>query len=202
MEKLREKGLDKNTIVIFSSDNGPHEEGGADPAFFNRDGLLRGLKRSCLEGGIRIPFIVRWPAHIKAGVRSDHQLAFYDIMPTLCDLIGVRHYVKRYTNPRKAIDYFDGLSFAPLLKGKPARQKEHDHLYWEFHETDQIAVRKGNWKLRVVKGNCELYDLATDLHEDHNVAALHPDIVRRLKAIIRQEHVESPLFRVTLPAGL
>ena len=202
MEKLHEKGLDENTIVIFTSDNGPHEEGGADPAFFNRDGLLRGLKRSCLEGGIRIPFIVRWPAKVKAGVRSDHQLAFYDIMATLCDLIGVPDYVRRYTNRHKLVDYFDGLSFAPLLEGKPKKQKEHDHLYWEFHETDQIAVRKGDWKLRVVKGHCELYDLATDLHEDHDVAARHPDIVRQLKAIIRQEHVESALFKVTLPADL
>ena len=85
LAKLKEKGLDENTIVIFSSDNGPHEEGGADPTFFGRDGKLRGLKRQCYEGGIRIPFIVRWPGKVKAGEVNDHQLAFYDIMPTFCD---------------------------------------------------------------------------------------------------------------------
>ena len=85
LKKLKEKGLDENTIVFFSSDNGPHEEGGADPEFFGRDGKLRGLKRQCHEGGIRIPFIVRWPGHIASGTTNDHQLAFYDILPTFCD---------------------------------------------------------------------------------------------------------------------
>ena len=88
MEKLDEKGLADNTIVVFTSDNGPHEEGGADPEFFGRDGQLRGLKRSCHEGGIRIPFIVRWPGVIEAGRESDHQLAFYDVLPTVCDIVG------------------------------------------------------------------------------------------------------------------
>lgn len=87
LAKLKEKGLDENTIVIFSSDNGPHEEGGADPEFFGRDGKLRGLKRQCYEGGIRIPFIVRWPGKVKAGTVNDHQLAFYDIMPTFVNLL-------------------------------------------------------------------------------------------------------------------
>ena len=86
--KLKEKGMDENTLVIFTSDNGPHEEGGADPTFFGRDGKLRGLKRQCHEGGIRIPFIVRWPGKVKAGQVNDHQLAFYDLMPTFCDVAG------------------------------------------------------------------------------------------------------------------
>lgn len=94
LTRLKEKGLDKNTIVIFSSDNGPHEEGGADPEFFGRDGKLRGLKRQCYEGGIRIPFIVRWPGKVKAGTVNDHQLAFYDIMPTFCELIGDKKFPK------------------------------------------------------------------------------------------------------------
>ena len=103
LEKLREKGLDENTIVIFSSDNGPHEEGGADPEFFGRDGCLKGLKRSCHEGGIRVPFIVRWPGHVPVAV-NDHQLAFYDILPTFCDLIGVNH-IERYGENRNCLLY-------------------------------------------------------------------------------------------------
>lgn len=203
LAKLKEKGFDENTIVIFSSDNGPHEEGGADPAFFNRDGLLKGTKRSCFEGGIRVPFIVRWPGKIKEGSVNDHQLAFYDVMPTFCDLAGVKNYVEKYTNPKFAekgkVDYFDGISFLPTLLGQDDKQEKHDHLYWEFHETNQIAVRKGNWKLRVVNGNSELYDLANDLHEDKNVASKYPEIVKELKKVVAKEHTESSLFKVTLP---
>lgn len=197
--KLHEKGLDKNTLVIFTSDNGPHEEGGADPTFFGRDGKLKGLKRQCYEGGIRIPFIAWWPGHIKAGSVSDLQLAFYDVMPTFCDLTGIRNFSKRYTNRNLAGDGFDGISFAPTLLGDTASQKRHDHLYWEFHETDQMAVRRGDWKLVVVKGVPHLYNLATDLHEDHDLSADHPQIVEQLVDIIRKEHRDNPMFEVTLP---
>ena len=197
MARLKQRGLDDNTILIFSSDNGPHEEGGADPTFFGRDGKLRGLKRACYEGGIRIPFIVRWPGHVKEGSVNDHQLAFYDILPTFCDLLG--HQANDYLNPDYADDCFDGISFLPTLLGHDKVQKEHDHLYWEFHETNQMGLRKGNWKLVVRKGVCELYDLATDIHEDHNVAADYPDILNELKQELLKEHKESPLFKVTLP---
>lgn len=101
LKKLKEKGLDENTLVIFSSDNGPHEEGGADPTFFGRDGKLRGLKRQCHEGGIRIPFIARWPGHIPAGEVNDHICAFYDLMPTFCEVIGIKDYEKKYRNKEK-----------------------------------------------------------------------------------------------------
>ena len=198
MAKLKEKGLDENTIVIFTSDNGPHEEGGADPDFFNRDGLLQGKKRSTYEGGIRIPFIVRWPGHVKAGTVNDHQLAFYDLMPTFCDLAGIKNYEKRYRNKSLANDYFDGISFYPTLTGK-GKQKKHDYLYWEFHETNMMGLRMGNWKLVVKAGQCRLYDLATDLHEDHDIAAKHPDIVKKMKDIILKEHTDSPIFKLTLP---
>lgn len=97
LAKLKEKGLDENTIVVFTSDNGPHEKGGADPQFFGRDGKLRGLKRQCHEGGIRVPFIVRWPGKVAAGTVNDHPCAFYDMMPTFCELAGVKNYVKKYT---------------------------------------------------------------------------------------------------------
>ena len=200
MDLLETKGLAENTIVIFSSDNGPHEEGGADPTFFNRDGVLKGLKRSCHEGGIRVPFIVRWPGHVPAGQKNDHQIAFYDIMPTFCDIIGEQGYVTKYRNPRLGEqDHFDGISFLPALLGRDADQSAHDYLYWEFNETNQIAVRQGNWKLIVKKGVSELYDLATDIHEDHNLAADYPEKLAELKAIARRSHTESPHFRVTLP---
>ena len=129
LDLLKRKGLDENTIVIFTSDNGPHEEGGADPAFFNRDGLLKGTKRSTHEGGIRIPFIVRWPGHVQPGTVSNHQLAFYDLMPTFCDIAGIENYAERYRNPNIANDYFDGISFYPTLTGR-GEQQEHEFLYW------------------------------------------------------------------------
>ncbi len=199
MEKLKEKGLDENTILIFSSDNGPHEEGGADPEFFGRDGKLRGLKRQCYEGGIRIPFIVRWPQKVKEGSVNDHQLAFYDIMPTFCDLIGEKKFPKRYISKDLEEDGFDGISFAPTLLGDDAKQKQHDFLYWEFHETDQIGVRMGDWKMVVIGGVPHLYNLKNDIHEDHDVAAENQEIVDKMTGIIRREHRHSELFPITMP---
>ncbi len=198
LAKLKDKGLLENTVVIFTSDNGPHEEGGADPAFFNRDGLLRGTKRSVHEGGIRVPFIVHWPAKIKPSTVSDHQLAFYDLMPTFCDIAGIENYEERYRNPNMENDYFDGISFYPTLIGE-VQQKRHDHLYWEFAETNMIAVRKGDWKLVVKNGLCALYDLSCDIHENNNVAAQYPNVANALKDIIKHEHTHSHLFPITLP---
>lgn len=198
LKKLKEKGLDENTLVIFSSDNGPHEEGGADPTFFGRDGKLRGLKRQCHEGGIRIPFIARWPGRVPAGEVNDHICAFYDLMPTFCDIAGVKNYEKKYRNKEKEVDYFDGISFAPTLLGKK-KQKQHDFLYWEFNETNQIAVRMGDWKLIVKKGKPSLYNLKTDIHEDNDIALQHPDIVEKIKAIIFEQHTPNQHFSVTLP---
>ena len=198
LKKLKEKGLDENTLVIFSSDNGPHEEGGADPTFFGRDGKLRGLKRQCHEGGIRIPFIARWPGRVPAGEVNDHICAFYDLMPTFCDVAGIKNYEKKYRNKEKEVDYFDGISFAPTLLGKK-KQKQHDFLYWEFNETNQIAVRMGDWKLIVKKGKPSLYNLKTDIHEDNDIALQHPDIVEKMKAIIFEQHTPNPYFSVTLP---
>ena len=191
LKKLKEKGLDENTLVIFSSDNGPHEEGGADPTFFGRDGKLRGLKRQCHEGGIRIPFIARWPGHVPAGKVNDHICAFYDVA-------GIKNYEKKYRNKEKEVDYFDGISFAPTLLGKK-KQKQHDFLYWEFNETNQIAVRMDDWKLIVKKGKPFLYNLKTDIHEDNDVALQHPDIVEKLKKVIFEQRIPNPYFSVTLP---
>lgn len=200
INKLKEKGLDKNTVVIFTSDNGPHEEGGADPTFFNRDGLLKGLKRSTYEGGIRIPFIAWWPGHIQAGAVSDHMFAFYDLMPTFCDIAGISNYEQKYRNPRLGNkDYFDGISIYPTLTGE-GQQQEHNHLYWEFHETNMMAVRWGNFKLVVNKGTPYLYDLASDIHEDTDIKASYPDVLRKMIDMIYDDHTNSTLFQVTLPA--
>ena len=198
LQLLREKGLDKNTLVVFTSDNGPHEEGGADPTFFGRDGKLRGLKRQIHEGGIRVPFIALWPGVIEAGSETDMPVAFYDVMPTLAELAGVNDVAGRYGNQNAETDYFDGISFAPTLEGKDQKNK-HDFLYWEFDETDQIGVRRGDWKLIVKNGQPHLYDLATDIHEDNDIASEHPDIVSELTEIIFREHTPNPHFSVTLP---
>lgn len=195
---LREKGLDRNTLVIFTSDNGPHEEGGADPTFFGRDGQLRGLKRQIHEGGIRVPFIAYWPGTIQSGRTSDLQIAFYDIMPTMARLTGISDFPGRYANPDVTDDQFDGISFYPTLMDQPG-QAIHPFLYWEFDETDQIGVREGDWKLIVKSGKPHLYNLADDIHEDHDIADGHPDIVSRLIDIIESEHTPNPYFHVTMP---
>ena len=193
IKALDDMGLSENTIIIFTSDNGPA------PSFKAvRSAYLRGTKNSLYEGGIRIPFIARWPGHVPAGTVNDHICAFYDLMPTFCEIIGEKNYVKKYTNKNKEVDYFDGISFAPTLLGKK-KQKEHDFLYWEFNETNQIGVRMGDWKIVVKKGVPFLYNLATDIHEDNNVADQHPEIVEKMKTIIFAQHTPNPYFSVTLP---
>lgn len=199
LAKLEEKGFSENTLVIFSSDNGPHEEGGADPYFFNRDGLLRGLKRQTHEGGIRVPFIAYWKGKIPSGRVNETPIAFWDILPTFCDILGDENYPNNYLNPNKKDDCFDGISFKNTLLGNDENQEKHDFLYWEFNETNQIAVRQGDWKLIVKNGVCHLYNLSLDLHEDNDVANQYPNIVEKLKQIVYEQHSPSPHFNVTLP---
>lgn len=200
LELLHRRGLADNTIVFFTSDNGPHQEGGADPAFFNTQRLLRGIKRSTYEGGIRVPFIAWCPGIIPEGTVSSLPIAFYDMMPTFCELAGIEDYETRYRNPRTDYtDYFDGLSIAPTLLGIEGQQL-HEHLYWELGEANVLAVRRGDWKLVVRRGVPELYNLALDLHEDHDVKEQHPEILRQLIDIVYEEHVDNPLFPITLPA--
>lgn len=186
MAELKKLGLDKNTLVIFSSDNGPHLEGGADPDFFDSNGPLRGYKRDLYEGGIREPMIARWTGTIQAGTTTDFASAFWDFLPTVCDLIHV--------NAPKAID---GISMLPTLLGHPEQQKQHDYLYWEFHENgEKQAVRMRNWKgIRFgTAGAMELYDLNTDLSETTNIAADHSDIVEKMAGIMDSAHVESTVW--------
>ena len=189
--------MDENTLVIFTSDNGPHEEGGADPAWFNHDGMLKGTKRSTHEGGIRVPFIAKGPG-VPAGSVNDHLLAFYDIMPTLMDYAGLdgAQYSKMASSEQQC---YDGISFNATLTGNDSIQQKHDFLYWEFHETNMMALRMGDWKLVVKSGIPSLYNLATDIHEDHDLASQHPDIVTKMVDIICKEHTDSPLFKITLP---
>ena len=196
-DKLKEKGLDENTLVIFTSDNGPHTEGGADPSWFGSSGSLRGTKRSTHEGGIRVPFIAKGPG-VPAGTVNDHQLAFYDVMPTLLDYAGLdgsRYSLEASTEECR----YDGISFNNTLTGNDEEQEKHEFLYWEFHETDMMAVRMGDWKLVVNAGTPKLYDLSTDIHEDKDLAEQRPDIVATMVEIIHQQHTESSMFRVTMP---
>lgn len=195
LDLLKKKGLDKNTIVFFSSDNGPHQEGGADPRFFNGNGGLRGIKRHTFEGGIRVPFIAWCPEKIAGGQVSDTPVIFYDIMPTLAELTGA-----------EGIES-DGTSILPLLldnrqrsaDASLTRRPEKDFLYWEFEETDQVALRQDDWKLVCIAGKPHLYNLATDPTERNDIAAEHPETVQKMIEIIRSQHTESPHFKVTIP---
>lgn len=198
LDLLKAKGLDKNTLVIFTSDNGPHEEGGADPAFFGRDGKLRGLKRQIHEGGIRVPFIALWPGVTPKGAVEETPVAFYDVMPTLAAIAGADAFPGQFANPRLTTDYFDGISFEPLLRGEEM-PTTHPFLYWEFDETDQIGVRMGPWKLIVKSGRPELYNLDADIHEDTDLADRYPAFVDALVHIIHTQHTPNPHFHVTLP---
>lgn len=189
LQKLREYGIDKNTLVIFSSDNGPHKEGGNDPAYFKSSGPFRGIKRDLYEGGIREPFIAWWPGKIKAGATSDYAGAFWDLLPTFAELA-------KQPQPKG----IDGISIVPALlqqKNAPA----HPWLYWEFHEQGgKQAVRMGKWKgvkLNAAanpNGPIELYDLQTDVAEKNNIADKHPDVVAEIKKIMQEQHRESPDF--------
>lgn len=188
MAELKTLGLEDKTVVFFTSDNGPHREGGNDPDFFKSAGPLRGLKRDVYEGGIREPLIVRWPGHTHAGSSSEYVGYFGDCMATFAELAGVR------PPPR-----LDSLSFVPAILGEDSAQQKHDYLYWEFYEgASSQAVRQGDWKgvrSPMLKGEIELYDLNHDLAEQHNVAAQHPDIVARIRADMEEAHVPSPLFK-------
>ena len=188
-KKLEELGIADNTIIIFTSDNGPHKEGGADPDYFNSNGKLRGYKRDVYEGGIRVPMIAYWPGKIKANTASEHISSFWDVLPTFCEVAGV-----------KTPENTDGISFLPELTG--ADQKKHDYLYWEFHERKgRQAVRMGNWKgVRLKMENnpnapVELYDLTSDIGETNDVAKDNPEIVKKIEKIMKEAHVESPAFK-------
>ncbi|KAA3660254.1 MAG: N-acetylgalactosamine-6-sulfatase [Calditrichaeota bacterium] len=196
VEKLKTLGISDNTLIIFTSDNGPTYAGGADTPFFDSAkpfkteyGWGKGFVH---EGGIRVPMIANWPGRIAKGSASDHISAFYDFMPTFRDIAGSQMQVPT-----------DGISLLPELLGEP--QREHEFLYWEFPSyKGQQAVRMGKWKAirkNIFEGNLaiELYDLETDIQEQNDVAGAHPDIVEKIKSIMEREHVPSPVERFKIP---
>lgn len=188
--KVEALGIAENTLIVFTSDNGPHLEAGADPDFFNSNGPLKGYKRDLYEGGIRIPMIAAWPGHIPAGSESDHVSAFWDWFPTFAELTG-----------SAAPPATDGVSLLPTLMGE-SDQKAHEYLYWEFHEKNgRQAVRRGDWKgVRYdvndagSQDRLELYDLANDIGETSDVAADHPEVVAELKKLIERARTPSKVF--------
>lgn len=183
LDLLAELGLDERTLVILTSDNGPHREGGNDPDFNDSNGPLRGIKRAMYEGGIRVPLIARWPGRVPAGKVSGELVAFWDLLPTFAELAG-----------GKAPSGLDGISVVPALRGQ--RQKEqHEFLYWEFFEGGfKQAIRAGDWKgVRLAPGKAlELYDLSGDPGETRDLAAGHPEVVARLEAMLARARTDSP----------
>lgn len=198
--KVEELGLAENTLIIFTSDNGPHQEGGHKADFFNSNGNLRGTKRDLYEGGIRVPTIAFWPGKIMPNTTTDHISAFWDVLPTFCDIASVE-------KPQG----IDGISFLPTLLGKPGEQKQHEYLYWEFFEANgRQAVVKGNYKgiiqnLRK-EPYFELFDLSVDESETNNIAAEHPEIEKEMRRLFREARTEFyiPLdkFSEHYPEGL
>lgn len=188
MALLKEFDLDDNTLVIFTSDNGPTYAGGADSDFFDSNGPLRGLKGSTYEGGIRVPFIARWPGRIEPGSTSDHVSAFWDFMPTCCELLGV-----------EPPDGIDGISMLPTLLGRTRRQKKHELLYWELG--GKQGIRMGDWKaVRNRPGEkIELYNLAVDLGEQKDVADENPEIFKKMTRLLVTARTESEIFPMPEP---
>ena len=189
LTKLKELGIDENTIVIFSSDNGPHMEGGADPDYFDSNGIYKGYKRDLYEGGIRVPMFVKWPGKIKVGSTSNHISAFWDILPTITEIVGA-----------KTPENIDGISMLPSLTGKGS-QKNHDYMYWEFHERKgRLAVRQGDWKLIrydvFIPENTttELYNLVSDPGEENNIAETNPEITAKLLKLMESARTPSDVF--------
>lgn len=190
MDQLVQLKIETNTVIFFTSDNGPHAEGGVDPKFHKSSGPLRGIKRDLYEGGIRVPMIVRWPAWTKPGQVSDFAWAQWDFLPTAADIA--------MTKPPKGID---GISVFPLLTGQ-AQTNKHEFLYWEFHERGfQQAARRGDWKaVRPQAGEpLELFNLKNDLGEKKNVAQNHPDIVGQFETYFKTARTDDPRWPMKKP---
>lgn len=185
LAKLRDQGVAENTLVIFTSDNGHHKEGGNDPKFFDANGPLKGMKRDLSEGGIRVPTVAWWPGKIASGSQSDHAASFSDFMATACEMSGE-------TTPKNTTS----VSFLPSLLGDDAAQKKKEVLYWEFYEkVSSQAVRFGKWKAirkPIHKGTVTLFDLSKDLGEENDLNKAHPEIVKQAKDYMKREHVNNP----------
>ena len=194
VKQLKNLGLYENTLIIFTSDNGPTFNGGSDSPWFNSAKPFKSEKgwgkASLHEGGIRIPMIASWPACIKSGTVTDHISAFWDVMPTLAEITGC-------SQPET-----DGISFLPALLGKV--QPKHKYLYWEYPEgTGSKAIRMGNWKgyiSGIRKGNneLELYNLAEDPLEQINVATQYPDIIKEMEQMMNEAHSDPEINRFAM----
>jgi uncharacterized sulfatase len=188
LDLLDELQIGEDTVVMFSSDNGPHNEGGHNTERFDPAGPLRGMKRDLYEGGIRVPFIVRWPGTTPPGTVSDHVSYFGDLMATAAELAGV-------PCPKNT----DSISFVPSITGNAEDQPKHDYLYWEFYERGgKQAVRSGKWKAVRLPWNSddtELYDLSRDIGETNDIAKQHPEIVSKLEAMMDEAHTEHPNWK-------
>ncbi|MBT5927423.1 MAG: arylsulfatase [Verrucomicrobia bacterium] len=187
MALLKELEIDDNTIVFFTSDNGPHREGGNDPDFNNSNGPLRGIKRDLYEGGIRVPMIARWPGKIKSQSESDHIGYFGDFMTTAAELAGT-----------KAPKGLDSISFVDALMGNSKDQAQHDFLYWEFYGGGQHfqAIRSGPWKgVKHRNGTFELFRLDQDLGELNDVATSHQSLVTQLSIEMDRSHQDNPMWQ-------
>ena len=189
LARLEEHGIAKDTLVLFSSDNGPHQEGGNDPERFDANGPLRGLKRALYEGGIRVPTIARWPGRTPPASVSSHVGYFGDFFATFAEMLG-----------REAPSGLDSVSLMPVLTGRAGEQKTHPYLYWEFYEQGgRQAVRFGRWKAirePMRTGRVELYDLETDLGEEKDLAASRSDLVAEAVRHMEEAHVDDPLWVV------
>lgn len=189
VELLDKLGMTQRTLVFFTSDNGATSEGGGEASFFKSNAPLRGIKRDLYEGGIRVPMIAVWPGKIRAGTTSDQVWAMWDFLPTVADITGA-----------KAPSGLDGISMRNALLGLP--QKNHDYLYWEFHERGGAqAVRMGDYKAVIKKAGApiELYDLKTDIGESKDIAAAKPDLVRRAEELFRTARTESEHWPMAKP---
>lgn len=191
VSKLKELGVYENTIIIFTSDNGPHREGGADPEFFNSNGIWRGHKRDLYEGGIRVPMIISWPGRIESNTESNLMCSFGDFMPTFREVLGVGNRGEKLT----------GISLLPLLENRKG-QKEHEYLYFEFQEMNgRQALRSGAWKLvhlniRSDNPSYELYNLSSDPSERYDRSTEFPDKVNELKEMMAKLRTPNPDFPV------
>jgi len=195
---LKDLHLDDNTLVIFASDNGPHNEGGVHASFFHAAGPFRGAKRDLYEGGIRVPFIARWPGHIAPNTTTDFPTAFWDFLPTAADLAGIGlHDPSVITHHSSLRTGLDGQSILPTLLGHP--QQPHPYLYFEFHERgfDQ-ALRLGDFKAirHGTQAPIELYNLKTDLSESHDIASAHPDLIQKAQTLFTTARTDSQDFPI------
>ena len=202
LQLLREVQIDEQTIVFFTSDNGPHNEGGHDHTFFDSNGPLKGFKRSMHDGGIRVPMLVRWPGKIEPGSVSDHPSASWDFLSTACELAGAP-VPPAFGSGASDSNQVDGVSYLPTLLGNSQDQRQHDYLYWASLEGEtSVGVRAGKWKLvqyrpkkqgraaaseQSTSDDWRLYDLTKDLGEENDLASQHPEVVERILEMLKRD---------------